>query len=81
VELGGGLFWELLCANGVTQRKVLRYKNIYFQIFLMIRNEYLVGTHKVSLEKVKKKDKQRGVFKKLKWASHLFLKCPHKFAC
>jgi len=63
------------CANGVTQGEVFQHKNIFFQIFLMIRNEYLVGTHQVSLEKEKKKEKQRGAFQKLKWASH-FLKCP-----
>jgi hypothetical protein len=62
------------CANGVTQGKVFQHKNISFQIFLMIHNEYLVGTDQVSLEK-EKKEKQHEVFQKLKWASH-FLKCP-----
>ncbi len=37
---------------GVTQRKVLQHKKTKIQIFLLIHNEYLVGTHKVSLEKV-----------------------------
>ncbi len=45
----------------------------------MIRNEYLVGTHQVSLEKEKKGETTWGIPKIEMGIS--FLEMPHKFAC
>jgi hypothetical protein len=67
------------CANGVTQGKVFQHKNIYFQIFLMIHNEYLVGTDQVSLEKEKKGETTWGI-SKIEMGITVF-EMPRKFAC
>jgi hypothetical protein len=48
------------------------------QIFLMIHNEYLVGTHQVSLGK-KKRETTWGISKIEMPIS--FFEMPHKFAC
>jgi hypothetical protein len=63
----------------VLPREKYSSTKIYISIFLMIRNEYLVGTHQVSLEKEKKGETTWGIPKIEMGIS--FLEMPHKFAC
>jgi hypothetical protein len=67
------------CDSGVTQHKVFQHKRKKISNFLIIRNEYLVGTHQVSLEKEKKGETTRGISKIEMGIS--FFEMPRKFAC